>query len=140
MLLGFLTRSLCAITIMALPAAAAFTTFNSSIGPINWYDPLTNFTVLPFDGMTPTTCASGCTSLGGMPTNLLIYGFQGTPSANNSALLIVSENDPAQLYYNFGGTGPNGTVVTNPRLLRSDGALSNTAQIGFRIGVTRRDP
>ena len=135
MLLGSMTRGLFVIALMALPAAAELTTYNSSVGAINWYDPLTNFTVIPFDGMTPATCSGsgGCSSLGGMPAGLMIYGFQGSPSSTNSNLLIVPENDPAQTYYNFGGTGPTGAAATNPRLLRSDSAVSNASQIGFRI-------
>lgn len=122
------------IVLVALPAAAEFTTYNSSIGTVNWYDPLSNFTIVTFDGMTPSTCAgsSGCNTLPGMLSGLFINGFQGVPASTNTYMLIVAENDATQTFYNYGGTGPTGSAVANPRLLRSD-AANGTNQIGFHI-------
>jgi hypothetical protein len=122
MLRGLLVRSLCLITLMAVPAAAEFTTYNT----IGGLDPLSNFTTINFDGMTPVVCstAPSCSSIG--IAGVLLYGFQGSPAAINHFLQIVPENDPAQPWFNYNGTG------TDPRLLRSDSAV-NSSLIGFRI-------
>ncbi len=130
MLFGSLAGNLCLIALVALPASAEFTTFDSSTSPFDWYaQPLSNFTVITFDGMSPQVCGGSgstgiCYNLGIVGVEL--YGFQGSPAAVNSILQIVPENDSAQPWFDYGGTG------LAPRLLRSDSATVGN-QIGFRI-------
>ena len=123
---GFLAKYLCVTAMMAVPALAGFATTSSSTSPIAWYDPLTNFTVLTFDGAGNQSCigSSSCSVL--LLSGVQFYGFLGSPSSTNSVLQLISENDQ---YYNYGGAGQPG----NPRILMGDAAANSTTPIGFRI-------
>jgi len=122
-----LARHLYLALLLTVPGWAIDTTYNSSTAPVDWYATYSN--IITFDGLTESYIGPG--------SNLLLsgvnfYGFMGTPSATNSALLVVAEDNSGEPWYNYGGTGPYGTVVSNPRVLRSN-APSGTTPVGFEI-------
>lgn len=128
---GLFGKFLCAMALMAVPASAEFVTYNSSTSPIAFYDPLTNFTIIKFDGLGDQNCFSSCSGISLSGVNF--FGFYGTPSSTNNVLQLVREDNSLATYYNFGGTGPDGNPVANPVVMRSAAAGNSSTAIGFRI-------
>ena len=130
MLRSSLAKYSCLAILIAAPASAIDITY-SSPPPGNWYGDLTNFTVVTFDGLAENAYSGPAASL--VLQSASFYGFFLTPGPLNSFMQIVAENNAGAPWYNYGGTGPDGTAVANPRVLRGTGTGGPSVPVGFEI-------
>ena len=129
MLRGTFVRQFCVIALMAVPASAELTYNSSAV----WYAlPLSNLNSITFDGLGDQGPLGGTTT-GYVLSGVTFFGFFNSPYNINNLLQLAREDNSGAPWYNFGRTGPNGAVATNPVILRGATASTTSNLVGFEI-------